>query len=156
MCGDSYAKLGLLSSLAQHESGGLDRKDPYHPSNIAAAGGSSRKGMARIIRDAEGNVVDVIEPESTDSSTPWGKPLHNDDDDDKETYMPPASANKSTVVEALKDLEAQAEPVQRFTSEAETNWLLELVQKYGQDTDAMAKDRTHNPWQKTAGEIRRA
>jgi len=46
--------------------------------------------------------------------------------------------------------------VERFTSVLEGDWLLSMVDKYDDDVDRMAKDRKINPWQKTAGEIKRA
>ncbi|EPQ32158.1 uncharacterized protein PFL1_00355 [Pseudozyma flocculosa PF-1] len=167
----NYAKLGLLPSLSHNQSGGLERSDPYHPANIAAASaaaaaaaaesGKPKKGMARIIRDDEGNVVDIIEAADDEETTPWGKPLKDivDSDEQIENWMPPKSnldKDGNPIVQALEQLEAQAAPVIRHTSTAERTWLHEMVQKHGQDIESMAKDRRINVHQKTAGEIRRA
>jgi nucleolar protein 16 len=43
----------------------------------------------------------------------------------------------------------------RHPSTSEHVWLGQLVHKYGDDSDAMARDLKLNVWQKTAGEIRR-
>jgi hypothetical protein len=40
--------------------------------------------MGRIIRDADGNVVDIIEGSAEPEDTPWGKPLQNWEDEEDE------------------------------------------------------------------------
>lgn len=44
----------------------------------------------------------------------------------------------------------------RFTSSGERGVLRQLVDKYGQDVEAMARDRKLNVDQRTAGELKRA
>lgn len=44
----------------------------------------------------------------------------------------------------------------RYTSAGEYSWLADLVKTYGNDYEAMARDRMLNIMQKTPGEIRRA
>lgn len=56
----------------------------------------------------------------------------------------------------LEALAATQRKVIRFTSAIEADWLLALVDKYGDDIAPMTRDRKLNPWQKTAGEIKRA
>jgi nucleolar protein 16 len=46
-------------------------------------------------------------------------------------------------------------PVIRHTSNNERDWLVSMVQAYGDDTEAMAKDIKRNVWQRTKGEINR-
>ena len=43
----------------------------------------------------------------------------------------------------------------RALSEHQSKWLDELVAAYGDDVEAMARDRRRNVWQRTSGEIRR-
>lgn len=38
---------------------------------------------------------------------------------------------------------------------SERTWLQQLVDKYGDDTEKMARDRKLNVWQKSEGEIKR-
>lgn len=38
---------------------------------------------------------------------------------------------------------------------SERTWLQQLVDKYGDDNEKMARDRKLNVWQKTEGEIKR-
>ena len=87
----SYAKVGLLPKLSK-QSGGLDRSDPYASVSTSSASGIAnnervvdkpRKGMARVIRDDDGRVVDIVEYEDETgkhSMTPWGEQLNADDD----------------------------------------------------------------------------
>lgn len=87
----SYAKLGLLPTLSK-QSGGLDRSDPYASVSTSSASGIANnervvdkpwKGMARVIRDDDGRVVDIVEYEDETgkhSMTPWGEQLNADDD----------------------------------------------------------------------------
>lgn len=111
---NSYAAMGLVSSVQIRPSGGLELNDPYNqPSTsklddedeseeeqdslkVPANGkGKSkeqpkpRQGMARIIRDASGAVVEIVEAdtdEANPSDTPWGKPL-NDADEAEESRL---------------------------------------------------------------------
>ncbi|PWN51281.1 hypothetical protein IE53DRAFT_57150 [Violaceomyces palustris] len=165
----NYAKLGLLPTLSGHQSGGLAPTDPYYVSRTSGPSPNSelsshpRKGMARILRDEEGNVVEVQEAEEAEEETAWGKPLSDWDSrekvDDEEAMMPKRLIprdGQAEVVEALSNLASTAEPVTRHASDAEKDWLRVLVDKYNDDYDAMAKDRSRNVWQKTSGEIRRA
>lgn len=55
----------------------------------------------------------------------------------------------------LEELSATVKPVVRHSSTSEHQWLLNLVEKYGDDTSKMFRDRKMNVWQKTEGEIKR-
>ncbi|PWN42698.1 hypothetical protein IE81DRAFT_323258 [Ceraceosorus guamensis] len=63
---------------------------------------------------------------------------------------------KTKVVESLEALAATARPVPRHQSMLERSWLQRLVESHGDDVESMVVDKRGNPWQKTAGEIRRA
>ena len=64
--------------------------------------------------------------------------------------------NSHSLAAELEALAATQRKVIRFTSAIEADWLLALVDKYGDDIAPMTRDRKLNPWQKTAGEIKRA
>ncbi|KAE8214182.1 hypothetical protein CF327_g2366 [Tilletia walkeri] len=142
----------------------------------ATAEGSSklRKGLGRIIRDEQGNVIDIIEGgedeggASSSSATPWGKPFNDWDElEDKEApvqtdraYLPevvgPRTRAGEKIITSLEQRAAEAAPVVRHTSTLEASWLHSLVQAHGDDIEAMARDSKRNVWQKTTGEIRKA
>lgn len=61
----------------------------------------------------------------------------------------------SLMFEGLEELAASAAPVKRHSSMSERTWLQQLVDKYGDDTERMARDPKLNVWQKTDGEIKR-
>lgn len=114
--------------------------------------------MARIIRDDDGNIIDIIEPSVEDQVTPWGKALPDSiaDSEDVHTFIPAKKASETEVLSHLQKLADQAAPVERHTSTQESQWLADLVAKHGEDVEAMAKDLKLNVWQKTQGEIKRA
>lgn len=57
---------------------------------------------------------------------------------------------------ALEQMSTNEVRLKRFTSAGETTLLRRLVQKYGQEVEAMARDRKLNADQRTSGELRRA
>lgn len=69
------------------QTGGLDRDDPYRQAAMneqpSVPETKSKKGMARVIRDENGKVVDIVEYESEEDeskTTPWGEQLNQDDE----------------------------------------------------------------------------
>ncbi|WFD23392.1 non-specific serine/threonine protein kinase [Malassezia equina] len=160
----NYAKLGLVPNMGQ-QTGGLDRDDPYrqaamneHPS---VPENKSKIGMARVIRDENGKVVDIVEYESDEDeskTTPWGEQLNQDDEvADLKLLVPRLNeGQEGETVKALEKIAAENKPVERFASVAEHEWLVQLIEAHGSDYKAMSLDRKRNIWQKTAGEIKRA
>lgn len=94
----NYAAMGLLSSMNPRQKGGVEPVQVTRASNVGSASreaevvqptlgpnGEIPQGYARLIRDTEGNVIDVIfadeevgQPQASGSSrtTPWGQPLN--------------------------------------------------------------------------------
>ncbi|RPD66017.1 hypothetical protein L226DRAFT_519555 [Lentinus tigrinus ALCF2SS1-7] len=182
----NYEALGLAASLNPTASGGTERALCTHGGDEkncekpeASTSGSSkalgangvRKGFGKIIRDAEGKVVEVQ----------LGDESGEDEDMAREETMeevPDPSADEQLagwvglgsdprtrapqgastgVVQGLEQLsERGAKAVERFTSKGERGTLSQLVAKYGEDVEAMARDRKVNTDQRTAGELRRA
>ena len=82
----------MLPTLSQ-PTGGLDPSDPYAQASRASGSdepAKPRKGMARVVRDADGRVVDLVEYESEDvlEMTPWGQQLNASDDDHEDEVEP--------------------------------------------------------------------
>ena len=64
MCASaSYAKLGLLPDLSLRDSGGAEVKRSSTLPSAPTGPRGVRKGMARIVRDADGNVTIVDDGE---------------------------------------------------------------------------------------------
>lgn len=121
----SYAALGLLNTPNPRMSGGLEplpvtpfvqRQQQAEASTSAAASAPESssaepstsssakipKGYARLIRDEEGNVVDVEFAQEEDAgdqaeggndsetagATPWGQPLHSHEEDARPVHLP--------------------------------------------------------------------
>ncbi|WFD01244.1 non-specific serine/threonine protein kinase [Malassezia yamatoensis] len=155
----NYAKLGLAPSLAK-PAGGLDRNDPFRAvESTQEPLEKPRKGMAQIIRDEDGNVIDVVEDESdTHPTTPWGDVLNMDEEQstDASKLPPRLHQNDTQTIQALSELAKKDQPVERFVSYGEASWLKELIDAHHEDYQAMAQDPRRNPQQRTAAEIRRA
>ncbi|RSH81354.1 Nucleolar protein 16 [Saitozyma podzolica] len=162
----NYAALGLLPSIPLPKGPSSSRSHranlPFLPPHLRGAAAAfdeavdadadvdaeaaPKVGFGRIIRDEDGNVVDIIideEPEQGDAQ-----------DDEEEPQREPVLA-KTDVVKSLEALSATSAPVIRHSSTSEKTWLHDLVAIHGDDTEAMAGDKKRNVWQKTEGEIRR-
>lgn len=83
-----------------------------------------------------------------------------DDDDDEEMEDDSASSGPKAIVKALEaQVEAEAAELEkrkpRTQSKREEEWIERLVEKYGDDTRAMVRDRRLNPMQQSEGDIKR-
>lgn len=184
----NYEALGLASSLTPMASGGVERalgvEDRATPdamevecaperSSSNAAGPTLRKGFGRIVRDANGNVVDVQLPEDDSADAAPGDRLIEDIPDPSKqeglaawvnlgTSIVPRNGSASHpsrthVVESLEDVsKTRGGTIPRFPSSGELGVLRKLVEKYGEDVEAMARDRKLNVDQRTAGQLTRS
>ncbi|KAI0361972.1 hypothetical protein OH77DRAFT_1526662 [Trametes cingulata] len=186
----NYEALGLAATLNPIASGGTERRisahagqeerseepQPEASTSTAAARPTGAngvpKGYGKIIRDAEGNIVDVqlgdeeAEEEERGAMEESLEEIPDPREDDQlagwvglgsdPRKRSPESAG-TRVVQALEHLsEERAGRVPRYTSKGELATLRRLVAKYGEDVEAMARDRKLNPDQRTAGELKRA
>ncbi|WWC71764.1 nucleolar protein 16 [Kwoniella pini CBS 10737] len=149
----NYAALGLLPSIPipnQSTSSRSQRvKLPIIPSTEKIEEQQPKVGFGRIIRDEEGNVIDIIIDEDEELEQEGNVPFA-EDEGEKEPVE-----GKTEVVKQLEQLSSTAAPVTRHSSSSEKTWLSSLVQKYNDDYESMARDRKLNVWQKTQGEIKR-
>nr|ODO02681.1 nucleolar protein 16 [Cryptococcus depauperatus CBS 7855] len=147
----NYAALGLLPKIPIPQAASSSRSQrvalPSIPLDAQPEEGAPKVGFGRIIRDEEGNVVDII----IDEDPKVAGAAASDIDEDVEARV----EAKTEVVRQLEALAATSVPVQRHSSTSERTWLGNLVSKYGSDTAKMARDRNLNIWQKTEGEIKR-
>lgn len=140
------------------------------------------KGFARIIRDDQGNVIDVVmsaydeaedhpdqpeeqaqsaEPELEENEdTPWGRPLVSRELETRLQKAAEPVPAKSAALRQLEERTAEQSKIKaaslRFASSAEQDYLRQLVKKHGTDISAMAKDFKLNQDQRTAGQLRKA
>lgn len=56
----------------------------------------------------------------------------------------------------LESLSKGVNKTPRTASAGEKSWLIDVVAKYRDDFEAASRDRKLNPWQRTAGEIKRS
>ncbi|KAK7693330.1 hypothetical protein QCA50_002898 [Cerrena zonata] len=180
----NYEALGLAASLAPTASGGMERRhhlqEPLSNASTLEVSTSENsvagqtqtaipKGYGRIIRDENGNAVDIeLADDETDPQETLEHKLVEDIPDPAQQEdlagwvalgndpSRKAETTGTVVVQKLEELQTSSKPVPRFTSSAEAKILKNLVVKYGEDVDAMARDRRLNADQRTAGELRRA
>lgn len=175
----NYEALGLLPSLNPTASGGVEPRPehsmppPVAPEALGAQKEATSiipKGYGRIIRDADGNIVDVEmgEEDTADEQAQAGSAggFPEDVDVSKENELAPwvslgsqsgtSQKNGSHVVQSLEAISQSDAPVLRHSSNGESKLLRNLIVKYGDDVEGMVRDRKLNPDQRTAGVLRRA
>lgn len=115
---------------------------------------------AKVERDADGNIIRVIRRKDN----PLNDLLNSDDDDDENNDddeeeeewggIVHDGEQNTEVVQSLIEASMNPAPKKpRHMSEREVEWLENLVEAHGDDTNAMARDRKLNPMQQTARDI---
>ncbi|KAI0016244.1 ribosome biogenesis protein Nop16 [Xylariomycetidae sp. FL0641] len=165
------AAAGNVSSVAGSQAGaGRRAKKAADPFAIDAGTGAV-VSEARVERDASGRIVRVLSSSSSSRANPLNDPLaaldsdnsdNEDDGDDGEEWGGIQADNEDEDDDEnaiIRQLEEEASrPVEkkpRTQSGREVEWLERLVEKYGDDTRAMARDRKLNPMQQTEADISR-
>jgi len=183
----NYDALGLVTTLKPNESGGTEHKkygrlaDETSPSTstrgdpkgvvVLSTGGKIPVGYGRILRDEQGNAVDIELAEEDDETMDTDRNVGTMDEmdpgylDEKSTIWTQLGAHTATgtrrpnsVVQELEKIcedKTRKRGAPRFLSEGEIGYLTVLVGRHGEDVEAMARDRKLNPDQRTAGELRR-
>lgn len=158
----NYRRLGLLARL-KAPTGGTEKKlgatttrispnDPFAITSIENAIVSE----ARVERDEDGNIVRIL---GSARDNPLKDPLNELDSDNEEAEKEEewGGIDDEDATDIVKGLIAESRaPVEkkpRYQSGREREWLEALVEKHGDNTLAMAKDRKLNPMQQTAADI---
>lgn len=164
----NYSRFGLVAKLGV-VAGGVSKKPGQAPKNPLAYK-SADQGMLKIRevkveRDAEGKIVRVLRDDN-----PLNDPLNALDSDNEDSPFAPMQDDgeewggieedeKQPKPEVVSRLEEEASrPVEkrvRHQSERELEFLQRLVDKHGDDVDAMARDMKLNPMQQTRGDLNR-
>ena len=112
----------------------------------------------QVERDPEtGQILRVLRP--ADDQPAYFNPLNDPLNDIMNVEAEPARESTGVVAElekeAAEEEEALARRRPRQQSNREEEWLEQLLQKHGENTRAMARDRKLNPMQQTEGDLKR-
>jgi U3 small nucleolar RNA-associated protein 14 len=86
-----------MGDLSMRDSGGKEKDYALQSASLPESIHKKKHGMATLIRDEEGNIVSIEEPEKLPTETAWGPALNDDDeefesdseDEDEEAKEPP-------------------------------------------------------------------
>lgn len=174
----NYDRLGLASKLNSRSGGTeakatqtedtkgdqLRRQDPL--AVTASRPVTTGLRTAKVVRDAEGNIVEVVQEGKV--ANPLNDPLNAMEEDsegegsfdtsdrpnrDRMNYAGVVPKLEAAALAELVEVAARKRP--RRQSQREREWIDRLVEKYGQDIRAMSKDRKLNPNQQSEPDIRR-
>lgn len=146
----NYKRLGLVSRLNKR-SGGIEKSVSSVTASTSTPAALSTKlapGEARIERDEDGNIVNIVYGKSAEEAL-------NDDEIEKEDGDGEGENNTTDIVKALEEQASFVVKRERSQSEREKEWVEVLVQKHGRDYSKMVWDRKLNPYQQSEGDIRR-
>lgn len=160
----NYENLGLAVKL-KGRAGGTEKGNKTGAFAISSGIKPDRiePGEVQVVRDADGHILEIIDPEaSTKKANPLHDPLNDlEDESDGDIH---ANVAHPTANKVVAQLEAQAaaeeeelartkKPRQQSTREQE--WVESLVEKHGDDYSAMFRDRKLNPMQQSEGDLKR-
>lgn len=140
----NYKKLGLRAKLGA-PSGGSEYKKGAEDVNNGTLGlvPTPKVQSGKIIHDEDGKVrVEYSQNEE-------------DEDMSKEELEEWNGFEESDVVKELKTLAANEVKVPRVQSDREADWVRRMVEKHGDDYEAMLWDKNLNIWQQSLGDIKR-
>lgn len=104
---------------------------------------------ARIERDADGKIIRIVYGKAADidDEPEYDEDIVNDDEDDENQ---PEALKKLIALSKIPEVK-----VGREQSEAEQDWVRDLVEKHGDDYEAMKWDKKLNIYQQSVGDIRK-
>jgi len=71
-----------MGDLSMRDSGGKEKNYSSQSAALPESIHKKKHGMAKVIRDEEGNIVSVEEPQKVSTETAWGPALNDDDEED--------------------------------------------------------------------------
>lgn len=167
----NYKRLGLSTRLNSSAGGprkikGKSLPVATGPTKDSLAIGSGKAQVAavqevEVERDPDtGKIIRVIRSDAAANSNPLNDPLNDlsEDEENEEEFEGLADDNIVAQLEAQVAQEAEFEAKRkrpRQQSEREQDWLSKLVEVYGENTAAMARDRKLNPMQQSEGDLKR-
>ncbi|KAK4041660.1 ribosome biogenesis protein Nop16 [Parachaetomium inaequale] len=173
----NYTRFGLVAKLGKTTGGTApSNKSNLNTATDPLAAQSANQGLlqvreVKVERDAAGRITRVLrdtnplrdplnaldsDSEGDDGS---GEQLRREQAQQKRYEEWSGFQEDASRPEVLRALEREAgrptEKTVRHASEREVEWLRRLVERYGEDVAAMARDGKLNPMQQTAADIRR-
>lgn len=140
----NYRRLGLVARPNQ-KTGGSETNDSdisfFSETNLSKL----QPNEARIERDDKGNIIGII----------YGKQREFDDESDDNVMQIEEKVPKTDVIRELKKRAARYVKVDKKLSKNETYFLKRLIDRYGDNVEAMAKDIKLNIMQETVGTLQR-
>ncbi|OTA98627.1 hypothetical protein M426DRAFT_107446 [Hypoxylon sp. CI-4A] len=166
----NYRRLGLVSRL-KAPTGGVEPNfksqelegrptKPVDPFAISRPKGAVISEV-RVERDENGRIIRILDRPKENPLNDLLNDLDSDEDEDEDMDGEEWGGIGETEDGhgIVPQLESQAtRPLTkrvRTQSKREAEWLQQLVDKYGEDTKAMARDRKLNPMQQTEADITR-
>ncbi len=163
----NYKRLGLSSRL-NAATGGTEKKankdtsDVQKRDSLAIAGFQPANLQAQEVqveRDPEtGRIIRIIRPDDEeDIDNPLNDPLNDlmEYDNGQSSAKPVNDVIAQLEAQAAEEEESLANKRPRQQSQREEEWITKLIEKHGDDTKAMVRDRKLNPMQQTEGDINR-
>ncbi|RIA96622.1 ribosome biogenesis protein Nop16 [Glomus cerebriforme] len=141
----NYQRMGLMTSL-NGVSGGVEKLYPNEDQDIDIEEIKKTLGPEEgiIERDEKGNVINVV----------IGRSREEEEEEVFDTKIDPIPA-KTDIVKALEAQAMNAYKYEVHQPEGEKRFIEELIQKYGDDYDAMFRDMRLNIYQHTAAQLKK-
>jgi nucleolar protein 16 len=137
----NYKRLGLRSKLG-NPAGGVEKVlslDANEQDQEEKPEDSLEAGEGRIIRHEDGTVT-----------VEYG---HSEESDDEQELEPSESSN--VVIQQLEQLSRSGITKPRLQSDREQDWIRTLVEKHGDDYEAMMWDKKLNIYQQSQGDLKK-
>lgn len=149
----NYKKLGLKAKLGSQAGGtekiitkdGIQNDDEKETEKSKAPINSMQEG--RIIRDDEGNVIGVEVNEK--------KEFDDEEEEEWTGFQDQGEEEKTEVVRQLEEAAKNGYSKPHVQSEREMDWAERLINKHGDDFEAMFWDKKLNIYQQSVGDIKR-
>ncbi|KAF3936892.1 hypothetical protein ABW19_dt0206191 [Dactylella cylindrospora] len=141
----NYSRLGLTHRL-KNSTGGKER----HPSQATAAPAPKSHGLkpqeAKITRGEDGSIISIEYAKDRKHET-----LGGDDGSDDEAD----NSGETSLVRALREQTRLGIKKERLQSDREVGWIRRLVEKHGDNYQAMFWDKELNIRQQSIGDIKK-
>ncbi|ODV92617.1 hypothetical protein CANCADRAFT_147638 [Tortispora caseinolytica NRRL Y-17796] len=163
----NYQRLGLKSRLGK-QTGGVEKvfkpnkrtdewassEDENESEAVLKSTKGPKPGTGRIIRHEDGSVTVEYGTYKIDSDSDNNN--DNDDDNDSDNDSDEFTGfDDKPVVRALEEQAKNGITKPRWQSDREVEWIQRLVEKHGDNYEAMFRDKKLNIYQQSVGDLKR-